>query len=77
VTAHLTLAPHFAVEIHLHLAAAYAHEPCVEHFDWLHPLFAERLEIRDGRMHLPSRPGLGITLTEQARAWTVHRADIT
>ena len=49
----------------------------MEHFDWLHPLFAERLEIRDGRMHLSNRPGLGSTLTEQARAWTVHRADIT
>jgi L-talarate/galactarate dehydratase len=74
---HLTLAPHFAMEIHLHLAAAYPHEPWVEHFDWLHPLFAERLEIRDGRMHLSDRPGLGITLTEQARAWTVQHADIT
>jgi L-alanine-DL-glutamate epimerase-like enolase superfamily enzyme len=74
---HLTLAPHFAMEIHLHLAAAYPHEPWVEHFDWLHPLFTERLETRDGRMLLPDRPGLGITLTEQARAWTVQRADIT
>jgi len=73
---HLTLAPHFAMEIHLHLAAAYPHEPWVEHFDWLHPLFAERLEIRDGRMHLSNRPGLGITLTDQARAWTVHRESI-
>jgi L-talarate/galactarate dehydratase len=49
----------------------------VEHFGWLHPLFAERLGIRDGRMHLSDRPGLGITLTEQARVWTVQHADIT
>jgi L-alanine-DL-glutamate epimerase-like enolase superfamily enzyme len=71
---HLQLAPHFAMEIHLHLAAAYPHEqPWVEHFDWLHPLFEERLEIRGGRMLVPDRPGLGITLTEQARAWTVDR----
>ena len=67
---HLQLAPHFAMEIHLHLAAAYPHEPWVEHFDWLEPLFNERLRISDGRMHLSSRPGLGITLSEQARAWT-------
>ena len=73
---HLTLAPHFAMEIHVHLAAAYPHEPWVEHFDWLHPLFNERLEIRDGRIHLSNRPGLGVTLTEQARAWTVDRAVI-
>jgi L-alanine-DL-glutamate epimerase-like enolase superfamily enzyme len=65
------LAPHFAMEIHLHLAAAYPIEPWVEHFDWLDPLFNERLEIRDGRMHLSGRPGLGFTLSEQARTWTV------
>jgi len=67
---HLQLAPHFAMEIHLHLAAAYPHEPWVEHFDWLEPLFTERLRTSDGRMHVPTRPGLGITLTDQARAWT-------
>jgi L-alanine-DL-glutamate epimerase-like enolase superfamily enzyme len=72
----LDLAPHFAMEIHLHLAAAYPYEPWVEHFEWLEPLFAERLEIRDGRMRLPTRPGLGITLTEQARAWTTATAEI-
>ncbi|MFJ6674891.1 mandelate racemase/muconate lactonizing enzyme family protein [Actinosynnema sp. NPDC091369] len=73
---HLQLAPHFAMEIHVHLAAAYPREPWVEHFDWLHPLFEERLETRDGRMHLSDRPGLGITLTDQARAWTVETAKV-
>ncbi|KOV81929.1 mandelate racemase/muconate lactonizing enzyme family protein [Streptomyces sp. MC1] len=67
---HVQLAPHFAMEIHLHLAAAYPIEPWVEHFDWLEPLFNERTTIRDGRMHLSARPGLGVTLTDQARAWT-------
>ncbi len=68
--ASLRLAPHFAMEIHLHLAAAYPAEPWVEHFDWLEPLFNERLEIREGRMLVPARPGLGFTLSDQARAWT-------
>ena len=72
----LGLAPHFAMEIHAHLAAAYPIEPWVEHFDWLHPLFNERLETRGGRMYISDRPGLGITLTEQARAWTVDRVHI-
>ncbi len=70
------LAPHFAMEIHVHLAAAYPAEPWVEHFDWLYPLFNERLETSDGRMHLSGRPGLGITLSEQARAWTVDKVTI-
>ena len=71
----LQLAPHFAMEIHLHLAACYPREPWVEHFDWLAPLFNEQLEISDGRMHLSDRPGLGITLTDQARAWTVASSE--
>ncbi|MBU9363453.1 L-talarate/galactarate dehydratase [Burkholderia multivorans] len=67
----LNLAPHFAMEIHLHLAAAYPNEPWLEHFEWLEPLFNERLELREGRMHVPNRPGLGFSLSDQARAWTV------
>jgi len=72
--ARLRMAPHFAMEIHVHLAAAYPHEPWVEHFEWLEPLFNERLQIGDGRMLVPNRPGLGISLSEQAAAWTAERA---
>jgi L-alanine-DL-glutamate epimerase-like enolase superfamily enzyme len=64
------LAPHFAMEIHLHLAAAYSIEPWLEHFEWLGPLFNEQLQLKDGRMWVPDRPGLGFTLSEQALAWT-------
>ncbi|NKX56801.1 L-talarate/galactarate dehydratase [Arthrobacter mobilis] len=71
----LDLAPHFAMEIHLHLAAAYPREPWVEHFDWLNPLFNERLETKDGRMLVPERPGLGVTFSQQARAWTTGTAE--
>ncbi len=62
----LMLGPHFAMELHVHLGAAYPTEPWVEHFDWLEPLFNERLEIKDGRMlradpprprRQPERPG--------------------
>ena len=71
----LQLAPHFAMEIHLHLAAAFPREPWVEHFEWLNPLFNERLEIRNGRMIVPNRPGLGITLSDQAHAWTTDTVE--
>ena len=30
----------------------------------------EEIEIRDGRMVVPTRPGIGLTLTDQARVWT-------
>ncbi len=72
----LSLGPHFAMELHVHLAAVYATEPWVEHFDWLEPLFNERLEIQNGRMLVPTRPGLGLSLSEQARAWTRETAEV-
>jgi L-talarate/galactarate dehydratase len=72
----LMLGPHFAMELHVHLGAIYATEPWVEHFDWLEPLFDERLEIKAGRMLVPTRPGLGLTLSAQARAWTREKAEI-
>ncbi len=70
------IAPHFAMELHLHLAAAQPREGWVEHFDWLEPLFEERLEIRDGRMIVPDRPGLGLTLSEQAARWTADAGEV-
>jgi L-alanine-DL-glutamate epimerase-like enolase superfamily enzyme len=76
VQAGLTLAPHFAMEIHCHLAATYPTEPWVEHFDWLDPLFNERMAIADGRMIVSDRPGLGITLSDQLRAWTVDTYEV-
>lgn len=62
----LMLAPHFAMELHVHLAAAYPREP----------LFNERIEIKDGRMRVPTRPGLGLTLSEQVKAWTREVAEV-
>ncbi len=68
------LAPHFAMEIHLHLAAAYGLEPWLEHFEWLGPLFNEQLQLKDGRMWVSDRPGLAFSLSEQARRWTAETA---
>ncbi|WP_217363411.1 mandelate racemase/muconate lactonizing enzyme family protein [Pantoea sp. CCBC3-3-1] len=66
----LMMAPHFVMEIHLHLAAAYPHQTWVEHFEWLEPVFNERLEIRNGMMRVPTRIGLGLSLHEQVSHWT-------
>jgi len=72
----LMLAPHFAMELHVHLAACYPTEPWVEHFDWLEPLFNERLHTQDGRMRVPDLPGLGLSLSDQARTWTHASVEI-
>lgn len=73
--ARLRMAPHFAMEIHLHLSAVYPHDTWVEHFEWLEPMFNERLKIEGGRMHIPDRPGLGFSLSDQARRWTAEKAE--
>lgn len=72
----LVMAPHFVMEIHLQLAAAYPHAAWVEHFEWLEPAFNERLEICDGHMIVPNRPGHGFTLHEQIAGWTVAQTEI-
>jgi L-alanine-DL-glutamate epimerase-like enolase superfamily enzyme len=71
--ANLPIAPHFVMEIHIHLAACQPRETWVEHFEWLEPLFNERLEISGGRMKVPSRPGLGLSLSGESAAWIVQR----
>lgn len=72
----LAMAPHFAMELHLHLAATYPTATWVEHFDWLEPLFNERQEIADGKMLVSDRPGIGVTLSERAREWTARSCKI-
>lgn len=71
----LSMAPHFAMEIHVHLSAAYPGQTWVEHFEWLEPLFNERIEIRDGTMLIPDRPGLGLSLSERSGRWLVDSAE--
>jgi L-alanine-DL-glutamate epimerase-like enolase superfamily enzyme len=72
----VTVAPHFATQLHVHLAACQPKEGWVEWFDWLDPLFEERLELRDGRVVVPTRPGLGLTLAARAREWQLSAADL-
>ncbi|MFN2519638.1 MAG: mandelate racemase/muconate lactonizing enzyme family protein [Candidatus Limnocylindria bacterium] len=70
------VAPHFAPELHVHLAAAQPREGWVEYFDWLRPLFNERLELRDGFVLVPDRPGLGLSLDPAAAALLVAETSL-
>lgn len=72
----VTVAPHFATELHVHLAAAQPAEGWVEYFDWLQPLFEEQLEIAGGRIQVPDRPGLGLTLSPRAERWLRAAAEL-
>jgi L-alanine-DL-glutamate epimerase-like enolase superfamily enzyme len=72
---HLTLAPQFATELHVHLAAAYPGTAWVAHLDWLAPLFNEKLVVEDGAVAVPDQPGIGLTLSERSRVWTTDRIE--
>ncbi len=52
---------HFFTEHSLSVAAATPNCVSVEHVDWFAPLFAESVELRDGRLVVPDRPGTGFT----------------
>ena len=58
---HLMVGPHFVMEMHLPLAAAYRGNVWVEHIDWLEELFNEKVQIQDGTMLVPNRIGSGFT----------------
>lgn len=64
----LRVAPHFIMEIHIHLSACYPQDSWVEHFEWLEPLFNEKLKIHEGRMYVPEGDGLGFTLSDYYKA---------
>lgn len=74
--ARVAIAPHWMMELHVHLAAAFLEEPWIEHFHMLEPMFEERLKIENGRVEVPPRPGLGLTLSGRARDWTVSTHEI-
>ena len=71
----LAIAPPFAAELHVHLAAAYPGTAWVEHVTWLEPLFNERLETKDGTVLVPDRAGIGLSLSERSRMWTTDRIE--
>ncbi|WP_249157172.1 enolase C-terminal domain-like protein [Bradyrhizobium sp. KB893862 SZCCT0404] len=52
----LQLAPHYCMEIHLHLTAAYVREHWVEHFEWSEAMFNEKREVVNGCMIVPNQP---------------------
>lgn len=59
----LVLAPHYSMEIHLPLVASYEGDVWVEHFEWFEQmgLFHEKVEMKNGLMKVPTRPGMGLT----------------
>jgi L-alanine-DL-glutamate epimerase-like enolase superfamily enzyme len=62
----LPVCSHLFPEVSLHLMAASPTGAWLEHLPWTAPLFQESLEIVDGMVIVPTRPGLGFTWDEAA-----------
>ena len=67
----LAVAPHWLADLHVHLVAATPNATWVEYFpDFkvlnIGRLFRTRLEVRPGGLALPTAPGLGVELDEEA-----------
>ena len=58
---HLPVSSHFFTEHSLCLAGSLPNCISVKHIDWFEPLFAESIELADGRLVVPERPGHGFT----------------
>lgn len=74
----LVLAPHYSMELHLPLVACYSGDVWVEHFEWFEKMgvFNERVEMSNGLMKVPNRPGIGLTLnSEVVKKITVDTAN--
>ena len=54
---------HFFTELSLALAGSVPNCALVEHVDWFQPLYNEKIELRNGQLVIPDRPGTGFTFS--------------
>lgn len=64
----VSVTPHFLPELHVHLTAAAPTGIFVEHFPLIDDLLADTLQVTDGMMIPPDRPGHGIRWDDDALA---------
>ena len=62
----LPLASHLFPEISVQAMAASPTAVLLEYMPWAQPLMGEKLEVRDGLVEVPPRPGLGLVFDEAA-----------
>lgn len=53
--------PHLFPEESMHLVGVIPNSTYVENMDWFSPLYGERIELKNGLIVLPQRPGFGFT----------------
>ncbi len=68
----MQISTHFFPEQSLSIAGSEPNCMSIEHVDWFNDLFAEDLEIKDGHIRIPDRPGTGFSF-DQARIQRLTR----
>ncbi|MEX2187386.1 MAG: mandelate racemase/muconate lactonizing enzyme family protein [Pirellulales bacterium] len=64
----LPMAPHFVLDIHLHLVAAVPNGLCVEAiFPWISPVVGQTVQPTDGVYTLSDAPGLGLHVSDEVK----------
>ena len=64
----LPVVSHLYPEISVHLVAGVPNGLTVEYMPWTNRLFKDMPKIKDGRIEVPTRPGLGLEFDEKACA---------
>jgi len=64
----MEMSSHLFPEVSSHLLAATPTCHWLEYVDWANPILAEPVELKDGHILIPSRPGVGIAWDEKALA---------
>lgn len=62
-THNVPVSSHIFTEYSLSLAGSLPNCISVEHMDWFEPLFNESMELVDGQLVIPDRPGTGFTFS--------------
>lgn len=58
---HIPVSSHFFTEYSLSMAGSLHNCESVEHIDWFSGLFNEEMELVNGKLQIPNRPGTGFT----------------
>ncbi len=64
----IPVSTHIFTEHSICIAAVEPNCISVEHMPWFNPLFNESMEIEDGNLKVPNRPGTGFTFDHSAIA---------
>jgi L-alanine-DL-glutamate epimerase-like enolase superfamily enzyme len=62
----IPVTPHIFPEESMHLVGAIPNCTYLENMPWLSPLYREKIEVEDGSVVLPQRPGFGFTFDPDA-----------